>query len=577
MKKVSKVICLLAAVCMVISMAACGNNSNATNGTPESSTPVGSKVNVEDSEKNNAALTTPETQSKDYSDKYVVINVGWHNSSFGDLSPFGIPGSAKINYLQQIFETLAVQTEVGQPLDEMQLVIAKSFTRVDELTLRYDIYDYVTDSKGNHIDANDVAWSFNTAKELGNITTIGCLESAEAVGEYTVEIKLNGAALGDPETMVQNIPIISKAAYEATGDGMTTDVVATGPYVRTEMVAGSTMTLVKNENYWQTDDALRSPYSKQNADEIHYQVIAENNQMVIALETGEIATSTSTKAALVSSFVDETGNPKDGYIVELNPSCKSWTLLYNGQSSSPLSNNVALRQAICYAVNPEDFIIVGQKGIANVVYDMASQQCADALEKWKDEDYYNYDVEKAAAKLEEAGYKSGELTLKILSANNDSDKLISQLLQANLAEIGINCEIVTYDTALFNTYRNSGEGWDITTDKPLGDYCPTVWNAELNKNNFTTGGTRNHFIDEELQSLLELVSTTAGHTDENLDKVHKYIMDTAYVYSFSSADDFIVANGGILKSVGYLNYGSHNVLPGCCEFTDEYLESCPSK
>lgn len=570
MKKLRKILSLLLALTMLFALAACGGGDD-TAKTDESKT---SKVEIQTGENVNSALDPTIKEEDPANDKYTVLNVGWHNSSFGDLSPYGTYGSSKPNYLHTIYETLAVQTEVGQAVEDMQLVCAKSVTKIDEKTYQFVLWETLADSEGNKIDAYDVEWGFNLAKEQGMYTFIGCLEKATAIDESTVELKFASAGLGEVENMLNTTPVVSKAAYDSTGDGMATKIIATGPYVFKDMVAGSTMTLVKNENYWQTDSSARSPYSKQNVSEIHFQVIAENNQMAIALQTGQIATTTSTKAALVSSFVNADGTIKEGSIVTLNPSTKGWTMFYNGSvGNSPLADNQALRQAVCYAINPEDFIMVGQKGVANPIYDMASQICADALDKWVEEDYYNYDVEKAKEKLAEAGYEPGEVTLRVLGANNDSDKLISQLIQANLTAVGINCEILSYDTALYNTYKSEPDKWDIVTDKPSNDYVVATWNMyfdhELNGGSYG----KFFFVDDELQEMLDVVTTAEGHTEENIDEVHDYLTDKAYCYSFSSAQDFLIGNADILKSIGYANYGIHNVLPGCCEFSDEYLAS----
>ena len=50
----------------------------------------------------------------------------------------------------------------------------------DGKTLTVEIYDYVHDQAGNKIDAEDVAWSYNTYLATGNATQFGkYLDSAE--------------------------------------------------------------------------------------------------------------------------------------------------------------------------------------------------------------------------------------------------------------------------------------------------------------------------------------------------------------------------------------------------------------
>ncbi|MFR6562175.1 MAG: ABC transporter substrate-binding protein [Eubacterium ventriosum] len=90
------------------------------------------------------------------------------------------------------------------------------------------------------------------------------------------------------EYILNIVPVISKKAYEDSGDGMTTKPVTTAAYQVKEMVAGSTLTLEKNENYWQTDDSKRASVSTANVNTIVYKVVTEPSQMATAIQTGDI-------------------------------------------------------------------------------------------------------------------------------------------------------------------------------------------------------------------------------------------------------------------------------------------------
>ena len=64
--------------------------------------------------------------------------------------------------------------------------------------------------------------------------------------------------------------------------------VTTAAYQVKEMIAGSTITLEKNKDYWQTDDSKRSSVSTTNVDTIVYKVVTEASQMATAIQTGDI-------------------------------------------------------------------------------------------------------------------------------------------------------------------------------------------------------------------------------------------------------------------------------------------------
>ena len=67
------------------------------------------------------------------------------------------------------------------------------------------------------------------------------------------------------------------------------NVVGTGPWVLTDLVEGSSMTLTKNPNYWSDDEKYpgnRLPY----VDEFRIKVIPEPATRIAALRTGQIDT-----------------------------------------------------------------------------------------------------------------------------------------------------------------------------------------------------------------------------------------------------------------------------------------------
>ena len=72
-------------------------------------------------------------------------------------------------------------------------------------------------------------------------------------------------------------------------------------------------------------------------------------------------------------------------------------------------------------------------------------------EKWKTEDYYNYNPEKAKELLKEAGVADGSLKLTILCDTDEVRVKTAQIIQAYLKEVGIDSEVTSFEQALWNT------------------------------------------------------------------------------------------------------------------------------
>ena len=67
------------------------------------------------------------------------------------------------------------------------MCIRDRYKEVDDLHWQVEIYDYIYDSEGNHITADDVVFSFNELVESGNAFKYASFESVKKIDDYTVE------------------------------------------------------------------------------------------------------------------------------------------------------------------------------------------------------------------------------------------------------------------------------------------------------------------------------------------------------------------------------------------------------
>jgi ABC-type transport system substrate-binding protein len=185
---------------------------------------------------------------------------------FADLDPFGAGTIGKNSLYYTIFEYLCNTDYNGQ----LYGVIAKDWKCIDDgYIYDIDIYDYVYDTAGNHITADDVVFSYNTFKDNGK-GMARYIKSIEKTGDYSVRLTISDKSIGSFEQLIRATAIVSEAAYKASPDHFSTTPIGTTQYICTKFVSGASASFEKTEKYWQTNPSLRSPLSIANVDKINY-------------------------------------------------------------------------------------------------------------------------------------------------------------------------------------------------------------------------------------------------------------------------------------------------------------------
>ena len=416
------------------------------------------------------------------------------------------------------FEKLAQADSTGA----MKLNMLKSCVEVDELTYDCELWDFITDTAGNNITADDVAWSIQTYIDAGNQGGVAKLDNIEVTGEYTF-IWHNSAAfgVGEKEKQFGNPSILSQKAYESDPDMMASNPVATGPYKLKEFMEGSYGIYEVNEDYWynKIDDEEwlaenDGVWTYQNFKEIRCDVISDASARAIALENGSVDACTSMNATDVAGYAN---NPD---ITTINLPVTPPVSFYFNYSENSLCSNVYLRQAICYAIDNAG-VAAGLDIPAYPVYGIQPRMY-DAPEEWTTgREYYDYNIEKAKECLEKAGY-NGE-TLTVIYDDNDQRNPSWILMQAMLRDAGINVELKMLEMATMDTTRVDFTAWDILSETMGGgNYLPNTikkwWTVEQMKtlNGLNVGGVADAELDRLYEDVLNI------HDDASIEAWDQY-------------------------------------------------------
>ena len=520
-----KALALLLALAMMFSLAACGNSGE------KESEPSSPGTQSQAPADNTGAGSEPAPAGSAAESVTVAVD----DDSF-TIGPWG-SDSAVRDWTETIMWThLAFRPFIGASFDagELELVAAKSVTKVDGTTYDVEIYDNIVDSKGNAIKASDVVFSYDKLAELGYVTEIGTYyDSAEATGDYTLTIKLKNDTEGAIEEVLCGCSIANQSWYEgASQDEIESSPATTGPYSVENMEVGASLTMVARGDYWKTDDV--ATVELQNVKKIVIKCITEASMRSIALENNEVDMA-EIAASDVSRF-DE-----GSYNITEYMNAMSQYLIYNTSENSPLQD-VNVRKAISYAVDALGVMMGGGSDACVVSHDVAPNKGPDYVQDWDNQPYFEQDLDKAKEYLEAAGYGPGELEINILtSAQAPQGPYVA--MQAMLEEVGITLKIDALDRAARMGVQNDPTYWDIAEySDVVTDFTTHFWSNLFNEDNYELG-TQGFTQDPELQRLLK--AAIADRSEENMNAFHDYVIENCYMYGLYTEVRSIVSDKGL--------------------------------
>ncbi len=478
-----------------------GTNASASTGSTASNATV-----IEDVQQ--AAAETVETES-DILDELTIGMGGFYTS----LAPV-----RNGNYQWQIFVRYLFDRVIYRTGDRRYIGQgAKEWSVADDgVTYTVELYDYITDAEGNPVTAEDVVWMIEESIAAKQKACYAKIDTVKVIDAKTFEVKMKSDVAENFEICMASTYLVARKAFEASADGFATASVTTAPYKVTEFVASNSCAMELRDDYWQKEELL-PPELKNRVKKLTYKTITEVSQQQIALETGVVDAFASINATIVHSFEEN-----NAYQVLSAPGAVGQNIYCSGHESRPIASDVNLRRAIFTCLDVDGLIKGAQDGRAEPMHDFVPRTSTGYVTKWDNEDYFVYNPEKAKEYLKESNYKGEAL---ILSGGTSVQK-VAQLIQGYCLAVGINIELQIEDQALLSTHANDGSTWDLALSNQ-GNGLINVWTNRFDNTAYAMGDAMSRH-DDELQELLEFTWQVKNFTEENIDKVHKYIMDNAY-------------------------------------------------
>jgi len=359
----------------------------------------------------------------------------------------------------------------------------------DGLEYTFHIKKGVKFHNGEELKADDVVFTFERAMVSPFAGAIfGPVESVEKVDDYTVKVRLKYQYVPFLSALTAPVSsIVNKNAVESKGDDYGRNPVGTGAYEFVSWASGSEIVLKAFEDYHLGPAPIKN---------VIYKIITDPSTAVVALQSGEVDAIINVPAIDIQSIKDDPN-------LELYETPSALFQYLGMNTSKEPFNNVKVRQAIAYAIDKEGILM----GVAEGTGVLANNQLIDSIFGYTDEiKAYPYDIEKAKSLLAEAGYGNG-FNAEIITVEGERKK-IAQVVQENLRQIGITCEISILENVAYLDKAKKGEfdmfvtGWNTPApDADLGLYF-SYHSSMINAMNYT------RYNNSKMDELLSLGRST---------------------------------------------------------------------
>jgi len=285
------------------------------------------------------------------------------------------------------------------------------------------------------------------------------IRDIQRVDDHTVRFVLSQAEAPFLANMAMAFAVIHSAEYAQamtqtkTQNRVDTDPVGTGPFVLKRYVKDNVIRFEAHPNYWAGRAKL---------DKVVFAITPDPNVRFQKLKAGECQLAAEPSPQDLKAMASH-----DKLNLLSQPGANVGYLAFN--TAKPPFDKLEVRQAIAHALNRDYYQQAVYQGTATLAKGPLPPTVWGSDKGLHD---VTYDLTKAKELLKKAGYANGfeaELwTLPVSRPYNPNGKKMGELMQADLAKIGVRVKLVTYDWPTYLAKIRNGDhqmaqlGW--TTD-----------------------------------------------------------------------------------------------------------------
>ena len=353
----------------------------------------------------------------------------------------GAPAAIDEVVYANVFEGL---TRIGRN-GEVLPALARSWDVSDDgLVYTFTLRDGVRFHDGTAFDAEDVVFSLERAmgetSENAQKGLFAAIDKVEAVDPATVRITLSRPA-GDLLFNLGWGDAVIVAPESA--DGNKTAPVGTGPFRFGDWTKGSSLTLVRNEDYWGEAPAL---------EKATFRFIPDPSAAVAAMLAGDVDAFPNFPAP--EALPQFQADPRFDVVIGTT---EGETILSINNARKPF-DDVRVRRAIAHAIDRQSIIDGAMFGLGTPIGShFAPHHPAYADLTAMSE----FQPEKAKALLAEAGYPDGfKATIKLPPPSYA--RRGGEILASQLRRVGIDLEIIPVEWGVWVPEVFKGKDYDLT-------------------------------------------------------------------------------------------------------------------
>lgn len=356
-----------------------------------------------------------------------------------------------------MYDTLVTFTT--NDLTEPEPWLATEWTsNADATQWTFKLREDVVFSTGNPMTAEDVVWSMNRLKNVGDRASyLMSGLTVTATDDYTVVFESAAANVAIPFILTSSNAAVLDSKVLAENGGVSDDTASTtddvglflssnsvgsGAYKMERFEPGSEIVMVRNDTWWGSEPVYRQIVLR-NADPAvqRLNILSGEADMVVDLGQEEILALGDTDLQV------ETGNGTNNWVVVFNLD----------PSVSTVTSNADFRRAAQLAINWESLAEIGGPG--------AVRHCGQILPSVTgalqegDEGCIQEDLAEARALIAGAGLEGAKVTFTLQNFNRDGVSAVDlgSRLGQMWRQIGIESEIIEQPDAVVAELRNSGQ------------------------------------------------------------------------------------------------------------------------
>jgi len=367
-----------------------------------------------------------------------TLRAGMQTDPVG-LDPHTTTATATRNMMENVYDTLVTV----DPMLRVQPSLAASWTTsTDGLVWTFRLRPNVKFHNGRTMTADDVVYSLNRIRDpktkSPRASDFAVVDNVSAAGPLTVAIRLKQpfSPLLAKLALSTNV-IVPHEIVERDGD-LNKAPVGTGPFRFVGYTPQQRLILVRSGDFWGSDaTGRRLPY----IDRIEFVFYPDAVARSTALRTGNVDWIEYVPASDVQSL---RGDPNVTVVGGLSANFRA---LYINNAVAPFKD-VKVRQAMAWAINRKEIVDTALFGVGGVVATGTAIPPGGYYALTKNV-YDRVDVDRAKRLLAEAGFPNGIDAELYVTSTYDFLRAPAELVQAQLARIGIRTKIVAADWSVY--------------------------------------------------------------------------------------------------------------------------------